>query len=215
MKKHIPNILTVARIIVVPLIVASMYLPDNLRYIIPATLFFFAGVSDLLDGYLARKWQVESSFGTMLDPIADKLLTGAVIVMVVWSGQAEVLPAVIIICREMLISGLREHLARINCKMPVSFLAKLKTTIQFVAMGFLIGYPATNPDLYYDEAASLLFWFAALLTMATGYAYIHESVRFIKADNTAAVIDPQKYRSTEMLGLAISIAIILPLYFFV
>src|SRR4030081_36479 len=142
----VPNLLTCARIIAVPAVVACLYWQDILQgglWLRWGALFIFimAGVTDVLDGYFARKWGEQSAFGRMLDPIADKLLVASCLLMLAaddtirgWSLWA----AIVILCREILVSGLREYLAELRVSVPVTRLAKWKTTVQLVAIGFLL-----------------------------------------------------------------------------
>ena len=141
-KRHLslPNILTYGRVLAVPLVVACLFWPDEfwMRWL-ALTIFAVAGITDFFDGYLARAWSQQSALGRMLDPIADKLLVAAVLMILVaddvivsWSLWA----AIIILCREILVSGLREFLAELKVPVPVSKVAKYKTTLQLVALGF-------------------------------------------------------------------------------
>ncbi len=142
----VPNLLTYARIVAVPAVVACLYWQDILRRRAVAALgraahLHRAGVTDVLDGYLARKWGEQSSFGRMLDPIADKLLVASCLLMLAADGTIRgwsLWAAIVILCREILVSGLREYLAELRVSVPVTQLAKWKTTLQLVAIGFLI-----------------------------------------------------------------------------
>ncbi|MBP5534347.1 MAG: CDP-diacylglycerol--glycerol-3-phosphate 3-phosphatidyltransferase [Alphaproteobacteria bacterium] len=179
---NIPNILTIGRIWVIPLVVLALYFKDNIWMSwLSVLLFALAGVTDFFDGYLARHLNQGSSFGRVLDPIADKLLVGAVIVMLAYTGRLNegycFIPAVIIMCREILVSGLREYLAEIKVGCPVTRLAKWKTTIQMLALPImmvahhhlhLIGFEHFDLILY---AGIFFMWVAAILTIITGYDY--------------------------------------------
>src|SRR3954471_16213665 len=142
----VPNLLTYARIVAVPAVVACLYWQDILQggiwlRWVAVTLFIAAGITDFLDGYLARKWGEFSSFGRMLDPIADKLLVASCLLMLAADGTIRgwsLWAAIVILCREILVSGLREYLAELRVSVPVTWLAKWKTTLQLVAIGFLI-----------------------------------------------------------------------------
>ena len=143
---NLPNALTYARILVVPVVVGLLFWPEdfNSRWI---ALGFYtaAGITDFFDGYLARMWSQQTSMGRILDPIADKLLIGSVLMMLVYVNAIDgwaVWAAIVILCREMLVSGLREFLAEVRVSVPVSQLAKWKTTMQLIALGFLIAGPA-------------------------------------------------------------------------
>jgi cardiolipin synthase (CMP-forming) len=177
----LPNLLTYGRIAAVPALVAVLYFMagDTARWTAFA-LFTAAGITDWLDGYLARAWEQQSTLGRMLDPIADKLLVGAVLIMLVAdrtiSGPA-IFAAVIILAREILVSGLREFLAELNVKIRVSTLAKWKTTIQMIALGVLLAGPAVEYLLPGIVTLGLaLLWIAALLTIWTGYDYLKAGV---------------------------------------
>src|SRR5712675_3763370 len=142
----VPNLLTYARIVAVPAVVACLYWQDILQggiwlRWVAVTLFIAAGITDFLDGYLARKWGEFSSFGRMLDPIADKLLVASCLLMLAADGTIRgwsLWAAIVILCREILVSGLREYLAELRVSIPVTALAKWKTAIQLIAIGFLI-----------------------------------------------------------------------------
>lgn len=176
MLTSLPNLLTIARILAIPVIVALLYFHDPVTRWISLLVFIAAAVTDYFDGYFARHWNQVSAFGRFLDPIADKLLVASLIVMLVAIGDISglvVIPAIIIVSREILVSGLREYLAEIKVPLPVSRLAKWKTGIQLVALGVLIvgreGGPAVLPmELIGDTG----LWIAALLTLVTGYDYL-------------------------------------------
>jgi cardiolipin synthase len=172
-----PNILTYARVLAVPMVVGFLFWPDEptMRWIALA-IFLAAGVTDFLDGYLARILSQQSTMGRMLDPIADKLLVAAALLMLVadhtissWSISA----AIVILCREILVSGLREFLAELKVSVPVSRVAKWKTTVQLIAVGFLIAGRAGDMILPGTTKIGLgLLWIAALLTLYTGWDYL-------------------------------------------
>ena len=122
----------------VPAMVAAFYIPGAVGKLVTCAIFTIAAVTDYFDGYLARSWSMQSPFGRMLDPIADKLLVGAAILMLVHFDRAPILPSLIILCREILVSGLREFLAEAQVGLPVSRLAKWKTSVQMLAIAFLI-----------------------------------------------------------------------------
>jgi len=169
MFRHLPNILTISRIIIIPLLVGSFYLETNLSYKVGAGLFMIAGITDFFDGYLARAWSIQSKLGRFLDPIADKLLVGAAILMLVHFNRANIFPALAIICREILVSGLREFLAELHIGMPVSNMAKMKTALQMGAI-FLLLLGANGS--YINLVGQIALWMAAALTLFTGYAYL-------------------------------------------
>lgn len=178
----LPNMLTYGRIAAVPALVACLYFlkGDAARWS-AFVLFALAGITDWLDGYLARAWEQQSTLGAMLDPIADKLLVGAALMMLVYDGtigQISIWAAVIILCREILVSGLREFLAELNVKVRVSVLAKWKTTVQMVALAVLLVGPAAGKHLPGLELVGIaLLWLAAVLTLWTGYDYLKAGVK--------------------------------------
>ena len=171
----LPNLLTLSRILVIPLVVASFYINGDYARWFACALFSAAGLTDWLDGHMARRWEQQSEFGRFLDPIADKLLVAATLLMLTafhrLSPEA-VLPALVILCREILVSGLREYLAELRVGLPVSRLAKWKTGIQMVAIGFLIVGNAGPGFLPVEGIGEILLWIAALLTLVTGYDYL-------------------------------------------
>lgn len=175
MLTSLPNALTLSRIVVIPILVGLFYVPGEAARWIACGLFVIAAITDYFDGYLARRWSQISAFGRFLDPIADKLLVAAVILMLVATDVIQglvVLPALIILCREVLVSGLREFLAGLNVGLPVSRLAKWKTMLQMMALGFLIVGDAGPSAVPVQTIGELGLWIAALLTLATGYDYL-------------------------------------------
>ena len=184
----LPNLLTYARIVAVPAVVACLYWQAILhgglwlRWI-ALVIFIGAGITDVLDGYFARKWGEQSTFGRMLDPIADKLLVSACLLMLVSDGTIRGLSlfaAVVILCREILVSGLREYLAGLNVRVEVTRLAKWKTTLQLVAVGFLIAGDAGDAIFGVVTPIGLsLLWLSALLTLYTGWDYFRAGLRHL------------------------------------
>ena len=184
----LPNILTYARIAAVPVVVACMYWQALLggglwlRWVALA-IFIAAGITDILDGYYARSLGQQSSFGRMLDPIADKLLVASCLLILGaektihgWS----LLAAIVILCREILVSGLREYLAELRVSVPVTRLAKWKTTLQLVAVGFLICGEAGDAIVpVVTEIGIILLWLSALLTLYTGWDYLHAGLHHL------------------------------------
>jgi cardiolipin synthase len=171
----LPNLLTLSRILTIPLVVATFYVAGDYARWFACILFSAAGVTDWLDGHMARRWKQQSEIGRFLDPIADKLLVSATLFMLAAYGRlpdSAILPALVILCREILVSGLREYLAGIRVGMPVSRLAKWKTLIQMVAIGFLIVGNAGPRLVPVVGIGNLLLWIAALLTLVTGYDYL-------------------------------------------
>ncbi|MCT4634880.1 MAG: CDP-diacylglycerol--glycerol-3-phosphate 3-phosphatidyltransferase [Rickettsiales bacterium] len=179
MLKHIPNILTASRIISIPLIIIFYHIGGIYGEIISSCLFLLACITDFLDGYLARTYSIQSKLGKFLDPIADKLLIGSVMLILVYYKKADLLPAIAIICREILVSGLREFLAEIRVSIPVSNLAKIKTGFQMSAMFMLlVGNEGSNFQ-YMDILGSIALWIAAGLTLFTGYVYLRASIKHL------------------------------------
>ncbi len=178
----LPNILTYGRILAVPALVLCMtLLRGDLARWAAFGLFVAAAVTDWLDGYLARAWEQQSTLGRMLDPIADKLIVGAALIMLVHDNTIAglgVWAAVIILCREILVSGLREFLAELNVKIRVTELAKWKTTLQMTALAVLLAGPAAEKFVPGILAGGMvLLWLSALLTLWTGYDYLKAGVR--------------------------------------
>jgi cardiolipin synthase len=184
----LPNLLTYARIVAVPAVVGCLYWQDIpqhgewLRWV-ALTIFISAGVTDILDGYFARKYGEFTTFGRMLDPIADKLLVASCLFMLVFDRTIQdvhVWAAIVILCREILVSGLREYLAELRVSVPVTRLAKWKTTLQLVAVGFLLAGDAGDAIIPVVTPIGLsLLWLSALLTLYTGYDYFRAGVRHL------------------------------------
>jgi len=181
MIKTLPNILTFLRIIIIPFIVWALFVGSSFSHMVAAILFFVAGITDYFDGKLARAWKVESSFGKLFDPIADKLLVVTTILMLVNADLANIFASLIIICREIAISGLREFLAQINVSVPVSKLAKIKTGFQMLAIFLLIiGVEGAGGEIVNDFGTYCL-WIAAFLTIVTGYAYLKAGIKHLES----------------------------------
>ena len=174
---NVPNLLTLIRIWAIPAIVATFFINGAWASWLGVVLFAIAGITDYFDGYLARHWNQLSRFGRILDPIADKLLVGSILIMLAWQGRLDgimVLPAVVILCREILVSGLREFLAEIKVGCPVTRLAKWKTACQMTALPVLM---VTEPEVsgvlcgFFTVVGTIALWGAAILTVITGYDY--------------------------------------------
>jgi CDP-diacylglycerol---glycerol-3-phosphate 3-phosphatidyltransferase len=173
----LPNMLTLARIAAVPVIVVLLYAPGLAARIAALVVFIAASLTDLLDGWLARRQGAQSRFGAMLDPIADKVLVAAVLVMLTADGTIagiHVVAVLFILAREILISGLCEFLAGRDITVPVTFFAKWKTTLQLVAAGVLIG-AGLGVGAWVDVTGLALLWLAALITLSTGLDYLRAS----------------------------------------
>ena len=184
MKLKIPNILTIGRIIIVPIFVLTFFIPGFFGDLIPFFLFALASFTDYLDGLLARMFKEESKLGELLDPIADKIIVSAALVLLVMNNtikEYEVIAAIIILTREILISGLREFLAKSQISMPVSGLAKFKTLIQMFAIAILLtgesGNKLINFQDYNAHSIGIIFlWLSAFLTLYTGYDYVKKGI---------------------------------------
>lgn len=172
---NLPNTLTFSRIGAIPVVVATFYLPGAYASWLACGMFTLACVTDWLDGHFARAWQQHSELGRFLDPIADKLLVVAALFMLVAMNRVSqwaVLPGLVILSREILVSGLREFLAGLSVSVPVSRLAKWKTGIQMTAIGVLLVGDAGPSFLPVRAIGEALLWVAALLTLVTGYDYL-------------------------------------------
>ena len=182
MLTNLPNLLTLSRIGVIPLLIATFYIESDLGNWLGLGVLVYAGVTDFIDGLVARLMSQQSELGRFLDPIADKLLVGSLLVMLLAFdriGGLAVLPALVILCREILVSGLREFLAGVETTMPVSRLSQWKTTLQMIALGFLLVGPA-GPyfgPLSTSEIGIIGLWLAALITIITGYDYLRAGLR--------------------------------------
>ena len=171
----LPNLLTLSRILAIPVVIATFYLDGDWARWFGCVLFTAAALTDWLDGHVARRWSQQSELGRFLDPIADKLLVAATLLMLTAFERlpaGALLPALVILCREILVSGLREYLAELRVGLPVSRLAKWKTAIQMTAIGFLIVGEAGPARIPVEEIGAVLLWSAALLTLVTGYDYL-------------------------------------------
>jgi cardiolipin synthase len=178
----LPNLLTLSRIAAIPVLVALFFVPAPAGPWLALAVFALAGITDFLDGHIARTRQLQSRLGVMLDPIADKLLVASIIFLLVAFGRVEgphIIPAAIILCREIIVSGLREFLATLHVGMPVSRLSKWKTAIQMVAMAFLILGDAGPPGT--ETVGLIALWAAAALTLVTGYTYFRGGLRHATA----------------------------------
>jgi len=192
MLKKIPNILTIGRIIIVPFFVIAFFLPGFYGDIIALILFIVASFTDFLDGMLARMMEQESKLGELLDPIADKIIVAAALILLVMNGTIknyEVIAALIILTREILVSGLREFLAKGRIKLPVSNLSKLKTVLQMVSIGLLLSGETGNKIINFQDYNAqtigiILLWLSAFLTLYTGYEYLRKGIdHAISEDN--------------------------------
>ena len=184
MKFKIPNYLTIGRIIIVPVFVTTFYLPGFYGDIIPFTLFLIASFTDFLDGLLARMYKEESELGELLDPIADKIIVATALILLVMNETIqnyEVIAAIIILTREILVSGLREFLAKEQIKLPVSNLAKMKTFLQMFAIAILLTGETGNKIVNFQDYNAqtigiILLWLSAFITLYTGYEYLRKGI---------------------------------------
>ncbi|QNT78696.1 CDP-diacylglycerol--glycerol-3-phosphate 3-phosphatidyltransferase [Entomobacter blattae] len=183
----LPNILTLSRIIVIPMLVLLVVLRTPVTDLLSCLLFIAAGITDYLDGKLARAWQQLSDLGRMLDPIADKLLVGVCLMVMAGLDRlpyGSLYPAIVILSREILVSGLREFLAATRVSLPVTKLAKWKTGVQMTAIGFLLAGDDSAQMLSIgwlpvSIIGALLLWLAAFLTIITGWDYVNTSIRHV------------------------------------
>ena len=180
---ELPNWMTIMRIAITPVIAVLIWIDEPAYgYQLALALYTIASVTDYIDGYMARRLNVESPLGEMLDPIADKLLIAAVLLAlasVTSSGWVFLTPALIILIREFMVSGLREFLAKQNVSAPVTRLAKWKTTAQILALGFLMGAPGFPGFPFAHEIGITLLWLAAILTVQTGSGYLINAVKHV------------------------------------
>ena len=191
MRIKIPNILTIGRIIIVPFFVISFFLPGFYGEIIPFLLFILASFTDFLDGLLARLYKEESKLGELLDPIADKIIVSTALILLVMNNTIqnyEVIAAIIILTREILISGLREFLSNVQIKMPVSSLAKVKTFIQMFSIAILLTGETGNKIINFEDynaqtVGIILLWLSAFLTLYTGYDYVRKGIDHIISED--------------------------------
>jgi cardiolipin synthase len=197
----LPNALTILRIVLVPVFAVAFVMPGEGARLVAFAVFVIAGVSDWLDGFAARKLKAGSDFGRMLDPIADKVLVAVALMMLVAEGTfrrvnpetgasvfslLRLVPALIILAREILVSGLREFLAGTRVSVPVTAVAKFKTAVQMIAIGAMILTPLADvfmpgvPSRTYSAVAYVLLWVAAALTVYTGVVYFRSGMRHLR-----------------------------------
>lgn len=179
---NLPNLLTLSRILAVPLLVIMLWGNGWIGSALAFVLFCVAGITDFFDGYLARAQGTVSKLGQFLDPIADKIMVAAVIIMLVAFdviAGIHVVAALVILLREIAVSGLREFLAQVQVSVPVSKLAKWKTTFQMVALGALILSGAVERAFPAHEIGLVCLWLAAGLTVLTGWDYLRGALRHV------------------------------------
>jgi cardiolipin synthase (CMP-forming) len=194
MGDHLPNLLTLTRIALVPVFVAAFWLPEPGGRWVAFVVFVVAAITDYADGWIARKHNTESRLGQMLDPIADKLLISSALIMLVYWDDIRgfvIIPALVILAREILVSGMREFLATIAVQVPVSSISKLKTTVQVIALAVLIVAPAVEHvwgGLH--RVGIIALWGAAVLTLYTGFAYVQANLAHVSGEHAR----PQRVR---------------------
>lgn len=177
----LPNLLTISRIVVIPVIFMMVYIQSSVWQLLAAVLFIIASITDYLDGYLARARNETSAFGRLLDPIADKLLVASALVVILAVPGMVVcklsyIPVIVILCREILVSGLREFLMEVKVGMPVTRLAKWKTGFQMTALSMML----LKGFWLWGGIGEILLWIAGVLTFITGYQYFQKSLNYIK-----------------------------------
>lgn len=189
MERNLPNALTVSRVLVTPLVCVLIMLSTPTANWLALAAYLYACITDFLDGYLARSRHQQSHFGRMLDPIADKLLVASILLILVAVDRLHglnLIPAAVILWREILVSGLREYLAELRVSVPVTQLAKWKTTLQLIAIGFLVVgdvLPLTN-GFTATHVGVIGLWLAAALTVFTGYDYLRASFRHLVGNSS-------------------------------
>ncbi len=176
---NLPNILTISRIVVIPVIFLSIYIHTYVWSLFAAVLFIIASITDYFDGYLARSRNETSAFGRLFDPIADKLLVVSALLIIVANGMVDkisYIPVVIILCREVLVSGLREFLAEVKVGLPVTRLAKWKTGFQMTALSMIL------VGGWFRLPGEILLWIAGVLTFITGYQYFEKGMNYVRKE---------------------------------
>ena len=185
----LPNLLTLSRILAVPILVFLLWRPAPIDYAITFALYCIVGITDYLDGYLARAWNSISRLGQFLDPIADKIMVAAVLIMLISSRKSNphpeieglhIIAGLIILLREIIVSGLREYLAGLQVSVPVSALAKWKTAVQLFALGALILAGALPRMPWVHDVGIACLWAAAALTLLTGYSYLRTGLKHME-----------------------------------
>ncbi len=181
---NLPNLLTISRIVVIPVIFLSIYIMTKAWAVFAAVLFIIASITDYFDGYLARAHNQTSALGRLLDPIADKLLVASALVVILAKPdmvctKLSFIPVIVILCRELLVSGLREFLREVNVGMPVTRLAKWKTGFQMTALSMML----LKGVWYWGGIGEFLLWIAGVLTFVTGYQYFQKSLDYIRKLN--------------------------------
>lgn len=194
---NLPNILTISRIVVIPVIFLAIYINTITWSLLTAILFIIAAITDYFDGYLARSRNETSALGRLLDPIADKLLVVSALLIIVANGMVNkisYIPVVIILCREVLVSGLREFLAEVKVGMPVTRLAKWKTAFQMTALSLILLGRASN---VFAVSGEVLLWVAGVLTFITGYQYFEKGLAYVRGIENPKTIKEEVREATQ------------------
>jgi len=187
MLSTIPNILSLCRIVLIPLVMVSFYVDCSYSRWASLIIFMIACFTDFLDGYLARIWQQTSRLGQALDPIADKLLVSSTLLLLAGFDRItrlSLIPTTIILCREIMVSGLREYLSEFKLSLPVSFMAKWKTAVQMFSIGCLLLGDASNFGRLISTIGEVFLWIAAAMTLITGWDYLKTCIHEIDSDRT-------------------------------
>jgi cardiolipin synthase len=183
--KNLANTLTLARIGLIPFILVTFFINSPTPRMIAACLFVLACITDYLDGFIARNFDQKTRFGEILDPIADKLLVSSTLLMLVGFDRISkfsILAAVVILCREILVSGIREYLAEIKILLSVNFLGKIKTTVQMLSLAVLLYIDPQQSHIAFQIMGELLLWIAAGITLYSGWIYVQTSLNSV-SDN--------------------------------
>ena len=194
---NLPNMLTISRIVVIPVIFLAIYIHTITWSLLTAVLFIIAAITDYFDGYLARSRNETSALGRLLDPIADKLLVVSALLIIVANGMVNkisYIPVVLILCREVLVSGLREFLAEVKVGMPVTRLAKWKTAFQMTALSLILLGRASN---VFAVSGEVLLWVAGVLTFITGYQYFEKGLAYVKGIENPKTIKDEVREATQ------------------
>lgn len=184
---NLPNVLTISRILLIPIVFATMYIDYPYIHWLACVVFVIAAVTDLLDGWVARSMNQVSSYGRLLDTIADKLLVTATILMLASTARISsigMIPAVVIVCREIMVSGLHGFLAKYNIELKVTKLAKWKAVIQMIALPVLIVGNDEVTGIDFSGLGEVILWLAGVLTVITGYDYLEKVTTTIKKEET-------------------------------
>ena len=201
---NLPNMLTISRIVVIPVIFLAIYIQSVTWSVLTAVLFIVAAITDYFDGYLARSRNETSALGRLLDPIADKLLVVSALLIIVANGMVNkisYIPVVIILCREVLVSGLREFLAEVKVGMPVTRLAKWKTAFQMTALSLILLGKVSE---VFAVSGEVLLWVAGVLTFITGYQYFEKGLAYVRGIENPRTIKEEVREATQKAFSAVA-----------